>query len=591
MKAHDLLNAFESLDTELLYAARAEEPKKRRSLGKLPIAAAIVLLLLSTAVLYGIFIAPAATIFLDSRESVTVSLNSRGNVLSAKGYPQLDGEPSAVAVEAITRDMLDSGAINENENTLILGTRKQSEKDRELLLESVKNVFTESRFHGAIISLSCSDTGAKAEVIDRLCGAVDSFTADSLRDLSANDLNLLLHDYEVSEEMELIGSPSEGMYIGKAAAKARAEKLSDLNGGEIAVIYSVYHRRMVYLVTIIRGDRGEAYFINAADGTIENAVKTTAAQLQKTIRTEVGDSNFPVTEDSRSTPQIITDDPQTFETADNAQTSTDPPDNNTPQPTTAPIPPMTEKPKESPATEPQRVSPVDQTTTAPPVNHTPQPPTALPSNPLIPSDPSSNETTTTGSTETPMADLDSLIVDIPYSELISYPVIISNGSYGQSIPLTSITPFYQWQMNWRSVSPPIPKSQVNKMGKQDKCITVFCTYDDFATYSFDSDSEWNEYLQMMQEDKRFSEEFFRENALVMVWYSDFNVYTNEVDSICSIETNEETAYVSMLREYRPEATYYIDTDVYKCVVSAVIKKSDIQKIKDLKLIVMTQSKQ
>ena len=129
------------------------------------------------------------------------------------------------------------------------------------------------------------------------------------------------------------------------------------------------------------------------------------------------------------------------------------------------------------------------------------------------------------------------------------------------------------------------------MGKQDKCITVFCTYDDFAAYSLDSDSELNEYLQMMQEDKRFSEEFFRENALVMVWYSDFNVYTNEVDSICSIETNEETAYVSMLREYRPEATYYIDTDVYKCVVSAVIKKSDIQKIKDLKLIVMTQSKQ
>lgn len=565
MKAQELLKAFEALDSEMLYAARADHMKKRRSFGKLPIAAAIVLLLISTAVLYGIFIAPASMVYLDSRESVTVSLNSRKNVLSANHDHQLDGRSAEYAVESITREMLDTGAINEAENTLILGTQKQSEKDREALLESVRNVFTESRFHGAIISLSCSDTGAKAEVINRLSGAVDSFSADSLRDLSANDLNLLLHDYKVSEDMELIGVPSEGMYIGKAAARARAEKQSDLTDGEITVIYSVYHRRMVYLVTIIKSDRGEAYFINASDGSIESAVRATAEQIQKTIRKEVEESNLPAPEDSTKTLQIITDDPQTFETVNNAQPTT--------------------------GTGSQNISPAAQTATDPPIRATQQPTTALPSNPLIPSDPSSNETTTTGSTETPMADLDSLIVDIPYSELISYPVKISNGSYGQSIPLTSITPFYQWRMNWRSVSPPIPKSQVNKMGKQDKCITVFCTYDDFATYSFDSDSEWNEYLQMMQEDKRFSEEFFRENALVMVWYSDFNVYTNEVDSICSIETNEETAYVSMLREYRPEATYYIDTDVYKCVVSAVIKKSDIQKIKDLKLIVMTQSEQ
>lgn len=566
MKAHDLLNAFESLDTELLYAARAEEPKKRRSLGKLPIAAAIVLLLLSTAVLYGIFIAPAATIFLDSRESVTVSLNSRGNVLSAKGYPQLDGEPSAVAVEAITRDMLDSGAINENENTLVLGTQKQSEKDRELLLESVKNVFTESRFHGAIISLSCSDTGAKAEVIDRLCDAVDSFTADSLRDLSANDLNLLLHDYEVSEEMELIGSPSEGMYIGKAAAKARAEKLSDLNGGEIAVIYSVYHRRMVYLVTIIRGDRGEAYFINAADGTIENAVKTTAAQLQKTIRTEVGDSNFPVTEDSRSTPQIITDDPQTFETADNAQpptvpesqhvlpvtqTSTDPPVNHTPQPTTAPIPPMTEKPKEFPVTQPQSSS---------------QPEEIY---------------------------LQSFGVSIAYdAEINLFDMTLDEAdddSFGKGISFTPLESYTE-RLNWSTVSPPIPKSQVYNMGKQDRYVAIYGSYADFIHDSSFADlgneSARGEHLTRLIADYDINEDFFRENALLMVTYHDYSVYPGESDSICDIRVKGDTALVNLLRKNTKGAE--VETDYYKAVMWAVVKKADVKNIAKFQLFLTKQ---
>lgn len=563
MKAQELLKAFESLDSELLYAAHADRTKKRRSFGKLPIAAAIVLLLISTAVLYGIFIVTASTVYLDSCNSVTITLNSRGNTLSANGYPQLDGRSAAFAVKSITRDMLDNGAINEDENTLILGTRKQSEKDRETLLKSVENVFAESRFHGAIIALSCSDTGAKAEVVNRLSGAVDSFDADCLRDLSANDLNLLLHDYDVSDDMELIGLPSEGMYIGKAAAKARAEKQSDLSDGEITVIYSVYHRRMVYLVTIIRGDRGEAYFINAADGTIENAVKTTATQLQQSIRKEVNKSNLPTPEDSRSTPQIITNDPQTIETVDNAQLTNAP--------------------------ESQRVLPAAQTATESPIKPAQQPTTALPSSPLMPSEPSAIVTPTSASTETTTAGLDSLIINIPYSELIRYYDNDPNRSYGQSIPLTPVTPSYQWQMNWHTASPPITKSQVNEIGKQDKCITVFCTYDDFATYSIDSSVEWSGYLQSLQNGGRFNEDFFRNNALVMVWYTDYTAYTNETDSISSIELNGETAYVTLQREYRPDGNFYFDTDVYKCVVSAVIKKSDIQKIKDLKLIVTSQS--
>lgn len=565
MKAQELLKAFEALDSEMLYAARADRMKKRQSFGKLPIAAAIVLLLISTAVLYGIFIAPASMVYLDSRESVTVSLNSRKNVLSANHDHQLDGRSAEYAVESITREMLDTGAINEAENTLILGTQKQSEKDREALLESVRNVFTESRFHGAIISLSCSDTGAKAEVINRLSGAVDSFSADSLRDLSANDLNLLLHDYKVSEDMELIGVPSEGMYIGKAAARARAEKQFDLTDGEITVIYSVYHRRMVYLVTIIRDDRGEAYFINAADGSIESAVRTTAEQIQKTIRKEVEESNLPAPEDSTKTPQIITNDPQTFETVNNAQpttgtgsqnvspaaqTATDPPIRATQQPTTVPIPLMTEKPKESPATQPQTSS---------------QPEEIY---------------------------LQSFGVSITYADQINlFDMTLDEAdddSFDKGISFTPLESYTE-RLNWSTVSPPIPKSQVNNMGKQDRYVAIYGSYADFIHDSFanlGNESARGEHLTRLIADYDINEDFFRENALLMVTYHDYSVYPGESDSICDIRVKGDTALVNLLRKNTKGAE--VETDYYKAVMWAVVKKADVKSISKFQLFLTKQ---
>lgn len=567
MKAQDLMNAFESLDSELLYAARADQPMKRRSFSKLPIAAAIVLLLIMTAVLYGIFIAPASIVYLDSRESVTITLNSRGNLLSADGYPQLDGKSAEYAVAYITRDMLDNGLIDDRENTLIIATQKLSEKTQDILSKTVHEVFTESRLHGATISLSCSENGAKASVIRLLSDIVDTFTAENLSELSANDLNLLVHEYDVSGGLSLSGDPSEGMYIGKAAAKARAMKLTKLSGGEIEVTYSVYHRRMVYLVTIIKADRAEAYFINAVDGTVENVVKTTAEQIQKTIGAEVKESNQSTPQTNRSTPQTAADDPQAAETIEQTL-------------------PMT-------ATEITRALPAIPQESAAAIENNPLPTTVSTSPPTT----STQPPTVTSPTQ-PQADaqpeeiqMTSLSMKIPYSDQMNlFDMTLDEGdddSFGEKIPFTLLNG-YNSRLNWRDIND-MKKSEINAMGKQDRYIALYSSYADFIHDSFadlGNESALGEHLNWLITDNGINEDFFRENALLAVTYHDYSVYPGENDSICTIRVQGDTALVNLLRKNTKGTE--IETDYYKAVMWAVVKKTDVKNIMKFQLFVTKQ---
>ncbi|MBQ9515709.1 MAG: hypothetical protein IJR57_06325 [Ruminococcus sp.] len=561
MKAQDLMNAFESLDSELLYAAHAEQHKKR-SFGKLPIAAAILLMLISGAVLYGVFVAPVSTIWLESRESVTITLNSRGKVLSASGYTGLDGKSAEYAVGYIVRDMIDSGALDEDENSLMIGTRKISEDVADAVFDSVQDVFAQSRFHGATISMPCSGNGVRYDIVELLADMIEGLSAESLRGQSVNDLNLLLHEYGVGDGVTFSGEPSEGMYIGKAAAKERALQNAKLDG-EITVSYSVYHGRLVYLVRIVKDDRAKAYFINASNGTIETAFATVTEKLEKMIEAEVKKSSPPVTYDDQSVPLVVTNDPQIFETANNAQpttatelprvlpaaqTTTAPPENNTPQPTTAPIPLMTEKPKESPSTQSQTLSqPEDIYLRSFGVS--------------IPCDAQIN------------------LFDMTLDE-------VDDDSCGKGIsftPLESCTD----RLNWLSVSPPIPKSQVNKMGKQDRYVAIYGSYADFIRDSFadlGDESTLGDHLKRLIADNNIDEDFFRENALLAVTYHDSFIYYNEIDSVCAIYVKGDTAYVDLLRK----TTANGETDYVKVIFYAVVKKEDFKNITKFQLLLTKQ---
>ncbi len=288
----DKLTVPDALIKKALALPESDKSDVRRSLRKPLIAAAVVLLILGVALIYGIYLTPSAAMYLDSRESVTLTLNSRGNVLSDSGHPDLRGQSAKKAVAAITLEMLDSGAIDEDENTLILGAEKLSQQAQATLLDTVLKTFLERRFRGAIVCLPCTGSGAKAAVIDLLVNADIGFTADSLRALSANDLNLLLHEYKVNGA-QMVGKPSESGYIGKDAAIRRAEQNSKQTNAQISATYTVYHRRLVYLIRVLDKNRAEAYFINTSDGTIETALQATPELLAQEIQTSVNDSNTP----------------------------------------------------------------------------------------------------------------------------------------------------------------------------------------------------------------------------------------------------------------------------------------------------------
>lgn len=257
-------------------------PSEKRTVNHKPlIAAAVILIVLGAAAIYGIFVAPAATVRLDSRESVTITLNSRGRVLSASDRPGLVGMTAEEAVGEITREMLDNKNLDQNENTLLIGYSEKLDADR--LIARASGVFSESGFAGCVVALPSEDGGRNALI--RCLG--DTYGTQNLKGLTVNALALLLTDDDLrDEEISLTGSPSESAYIGFDGAVARAMSLTSFGENELAdasVSYGVYHGRLIYLVRLNAGDKSEAYFINALTGAAEEALKAPADKINQAV--------------------------------------------------------------------------------------------------------------------------------------------------------------------------------------------------------------------------------------------------------------------------------------------------------------------
>ncbi len=456
------------------------------------IAAAVVLLTISTMVLYGIFIAPASAVYLESRESVTVVLNSRGKVLSATNYPELSGRSAEEAVRAVAKDMLNSGALSADENTLILGVDRVSEPMLAKLTEIVEEFFTKSRFHGAIVSLPCTDSGAKAAVIDLLTRLDDSLTRERLQMLSAHALNLLLHKFR-TDGVVLIGVPTE----------------------------SITHT-----------------FIPQQENN------------DRRIPTEQPQAAIPTAPQSSSTPSSV----DSF------------PAQNAPQPTA-----LTDATQTTQANA-QGDSATEIQTTAP---------TEIPSAAV---------------TEAPSeAEIPSLSVAVPYSDLMS-PSLPDNAASpndieGRAIPFTAIQNSYQHRMNYSDVVPAVKKADIIAAGRKDSIVMMLTSYVDFVTLAgANADvSGIGDYVTRMAEENGIDEAFFRENALIMVFYISDTAYrfAIEEDAISEIKLSGDTAYVRLSRIIRPESPYtapLFEYDVYRAVVSAKIKKSELKEIAHLRLI-------
>ncbi len=550
-----LMDAVGMIDDDLITDV---EPRRTYRLAPLAGIAAAILMLIGIGVLYAIFVMPSSAVYLDSRESVKLSLNSCGRVLSVSGYDGLDGMTAEVAVAAVTRDMLDSGAIDAKENTLILGTERLSEQERATLTQTVQDVFTESRFHGAIISLPCTDRGAKAAVAEKLAAAVELFSFNDLRQLSANDLNILLHEYEV-EDLILSGEPSESGYIGKAAALKRAEANTDLSGANITVTYSVYQGHLVYLVRIIKGDRAEAYFINADSGVIATALKTTPEQLEQTIRAEVKKNNSPDAQ-SPSGQRTVPETPQTpvaVNTTD-AQSRTDQSATEASRETTAPAPLPT-----------AAILP----TTAVPF---------VPTEPAVFEKPTESQTIPTEQATVPTeAEPTPLLADIAYVEVLNY-----TGAYGNKVPFEQLSR-YDKVMNLDGYS----DQEKEQLTMQDNRLAVIRSSRDLfyleAIAYDEGDDALMDYLEDIEETIIPDNVFFRDYALVIAicYHGDYRYSVNS--DIQSIQISGNTAYVWINCTYPSNLFNDISPLLHTNFATAKVNKKDLDNIDTLKLIFTT----
>lgn len=300
MRAEVLLNAIGELDGELLYDAQIMRHARPNGIKRYAYAAAAVLVLCVIAVLYGVFVMPVSSLRLESAECASLSVNSRGRVMSIRpdtpSYQRLVGNSADTAVAAITGSMLHSGSLNEDENTLLISV--SGAIDPTEVTESVQSAMDSDGFIGCILTVFADD--GRDYLIDLLADE-GGFSRDSLADLSVNDLNLLICDRGIKDDLISVSArPGESKYIGAARAKRTA--LEAFSGdsahlSEINVAYTVWHKQLAYLVTFKAGDRGEAYFIHAETGAITHRLSAGYEELSPAVDRAVGHSaDIPVTQ-------------------------------------------------------------------------------------------------------------------------------------------------------------------------------------------------------------------------------------------------------------------------------------------------------
>ena len=301
-------------------------------------AAAVFILLIGVALIYGVFVAPTATVWLDSRDSVTITLNSRGRVLSTTHHPELSGKTAEQAVAAIARDMLADGSLDKTENTLLIGYSGRT--DRDILTKSAADAFDDCGFDGCIVALSTEDGGRSA-----LTRALNKRNDSDLRRLSVNDLALLLVDGGADDsDITVTGAPSQSAYLGFSAAVAKAMELTSFSENELAdasVSYGVYHGRLIYLVRLNAGGKSEVYFINALSGATEEAIKAPSAEIDRAVENALHTpSDDPTPPKPTSDPTIPAATQNTTDTTDDDnppyELHTESPTANAPEETNAP---------------------------------------------------------------------------------------------------------------------------------------------------------------------------------------------------------------------------------------------------------------
>ena len=233
----------------------------------------------------GIDVNPSIELTVNKKEKVldVIANNSDANII-LEGM-DLKGSDINVAINALIGSMVKNGYIDELANSILISVDSDNAAESEALRQKIVaelNAFIASENDIAVITQNITTEDAnlkkaqelgisvgKLELIEKLIAKNNLYTYESLKDLSINELNLLLGDS--TENVTTTGSVSEKAYIGKDKALEIAYSDAGVNSSDVTrskVEMDYDDGVMVYEVEFIHNNREYDYEINATNGTI-----------------------------------------------------------------------------------------------------------------------------------------------------------------------------------------------------------------------------------------------------------------------------------------------------------------------------------
>ena len=233
----------------------------------------------------GIDVNPSIELTVNKKEKVldVIANNSDANII-LEGM-DLKGSDINVAINALIGSMVKNGYIDELANSILISVDSDNAAESEALRQKIVaelNDFIASENDISVITQNITTEDAnlkkaqelgisvgKLELIEKLIAKNNLYTYESLKDLSINELNLLLGDS--TENVTTTGSVSEKAYIGKDKALEIAYSDAGVNSSDVTrskVEMDYDDGAMVYEVEFIHNNREYDYEINATNGTI-----------------------------------------------------------------------------------------------------------------------------------------------------------------------------------------------------------------------------------------------------------------------------------------------------------------------------------
>lgn len=240
----------------------------------------------------------ASTIGIDVNPSITVTVNKKEKVLDVTANNDdariilegmdLAGSDINVAINALIGSMVKNGYIDDLANSILISVDNPNSAESEALRQKIVdelNAFINNGNNISVVSQSITSSSdkealansygisvGKLELIEKLIAKNNLYTYEELKNLSINELNLLLGS--TTENVTTSGTASDKSYIGKDKALEIALSdagVSSVTWSEVEMDYD--DGLMTYEVEFYYNNNEYEYEIDAVNGAIIKSEK------------------------------------------------------------------------------------------------------------------------------------------------------------------------------------------------------------------------------------------------------------------------------------------------------------------------------